>query len=74
MRPKSAGCGSLSECITHLEAQSPLTGHTHSQEAAESAWRFVFCRGDAGVWTEDVCGEKPSEKHQFKGLRLFFTH
>lgn len=26
MRPKSAGCGSLSECITHLRAKSPLTG------------------------------------------------
>lgn len=62
MRPKSAGCGSLSECITHLGAQSPLTGHTHLQAAA-SAWRSVFCSGDGGVWTEDVCGEKPSEKH-----------
>lgn len=40
MRPKSAGCGSLSECITHLGARCPLTGHT--VEAAESVRRFVF--------------------------------
>lgn len=40
MRPKSAGCGSLSECITHLGAKSWLTGQP--LVAAVSVWRYAF--------------------------------
>lgn len=40
MRPKSAGCGSLSECITHLRAKSRLTGQP--LVAAVSLWRYAF--------------------------------
>lgn len=43
MRPESAGYGSLSECITHLRAESQLTGQP--LVAAASVWRCAFYRG-----------------------------
>lgn len=53
MRPKSAGCGSLSECITHLRAKSHFTGQT--LVAGESVCRNVFqrgqvCLGEGFLW------------------------
>lgn len=61
MRPKSAGCGSLSECITHLRAKSHLTGRP--LVAAESVWRYAF-REDSDGWVEDFCG-KQCVKYEF---------
>lgn len=43
MMPKTAGCSSLSECITHLRAKSQFTGQP--LVAAESVSRCAFERG-----------------------------